>query len=74
MVKKKKAVISRAEWDWKADDNDILNSLEEALEPFGVFVQQSPACYGTDGFGFVFANEDISESEAEDWEEKEDDD
>lgn len=53
-----KTKVTRAGWDWKADNEDILDSLQKALEPFGINVFQSDSYRGSDGFGFVFSNSD----------------
>ena len=64
-----KTKITRAGWDWKSDSEDILDSLQKALEPFGITVFQSDSYQGSDSFGFVFSNsdelsdEDISNAE-----------
>lgn len=71
---KKKIVISKAAWAWKADSEDIFYSLERALEPFGIYVQQSISCRGPDSFGFILSNQEISEDEAYDWEQDDEDD
>lgn len=70
---KRKIVISRATWDWKENDDEILRSLERALEPFGIYVQESFACHGSDAFGFIFSDQELSDEEVEEWERKEDD-
>jgi hypothetical protein len=59
-----KTKITRAGWDWKADNDDIFNSLTKALEHLGITVFQSESYSGSDGFGFVFSNSDeLSEEE-----------
>jgi hypothetical protein len=70
-----KTKVTRASWDWKGDNDDILDSLTKALEPFGVVVFQSESLRGSDAFGFVFSNNDeIGEDEIAEAEEFFDDD
>lgn len=48
-------------WDWKSRPSH--EDLTRALTPFGIRVYADPSCEGTDSFGYVFADRDLTPEE-----------
>jgi hypothetical protein len=49
---------SRISWDWKAGPD--FDELNEALEPFGLRAYEDPSTEGSDSFGFIISNENLT--------------
>lgn len=50
-------------WDWKeSPDLDKLAKLKD----LGVFVYEDPALEGSDSFGFIFSNKELTKKEVKD--------
>ena len=50
-------------WDWKHCPD--LEELQEALESLGVFVYEDPVMDGSDQYGYIFSNENLTKEELE---------
>ena len=48
-------------WDWKSRPS--FEELEEALEEFGIFVYIDPMSEGSDHYGYIFSDEELTDSE-----------
>lgn len=48
-------------WDWKSGPSH--DELKRALGPLGVRVYKNPSCEGSDGFGYIFADRDLTRQE-----------
>jgi len=48
-------------WDWK--EAPSVEQFQRALEPFGVYVYEDPTSIGSDGYGFIFSDEELSDEE-----------
>ena len=50
-------------WDWRSSPD--FEELQEALEPLGVFVFEDPGTEGSDQYGYIFSNENLTKEELE---------
>jgi len=48
--------------DWK-DMNGLIEGFTEALENFGLFIYDDPECEGSDMYGFVVSNEQLTDKQ-----------
>lgn len=48
-------------WDWKSCP--VLEELRETLAPFGIRVYEDPMVEGSDYYGFIFSDRDLSPKE-----------
>jgi hypothetical protein len=44
-----------------------LEELQEALDPFGISVEEDPSCAGQDSSGFIFSNRPLTNNEIEEY-------
>lgn len=50
-------------WDWKSSPS--FEELKRALEPLGVHVYVDPTTEGSDSYGYIFADGDLTAEEVE---------
>lgn len=48
--------------DWKETDN-LITSLIETMRYFGLYVYDDPKLVGTDSFGYIISNIELTEDE-----------
>ena len=56
-----KILNSFISWDWKSSPS--VDELQRALKPFGINVYKDPQHEGSDSFGYIFSNQNISYDE-----------
>lgn len=61
MAKDKRIVVHFAA-DYK-DTEEIIDGFKEALERFGIKVYDDPNCEGTDTYGFLLSNEELTDDQ-----------
>jgi len=49
--------------DWKRGPE--LSDLQSALKPFGIFVYEDPSSEGSDWFGYILSNQEMTRPECE---------
>ena len=57
-------------WDWKSGPTP--EELERALKAFGIRVYEDPMSAGTDSYGFIFSNEELTDEDLAELEERDD--
>lgn len=55
------AETTKLSWDWKSSPSEA--ELRTVLKPFGVRVYRDPACEGSDAYGYIFADRDLTPEE-----------
>ena len=51
------------QFDWKADPDEIIESLEHALATFGLVVTWHPGFDNSDQYGYIISGEDLDEEQ-----------
>ena len=45
------------------DAEEVIEGFKDALEKFGIKVYDDPTCDGTDSYGFLLSNEELTKDE-----------
>jgi len=58
----KELIVAHFAADYK-DTEELIDGFKEALTRFGIKVYDDPNCEGTDTYGFLLSNEELTEDE-----------
>ena len=58
----KERIVAHFAADYK-DTEELIDGFKEALARFGIKVYDDPNCEGTDTYGFLLSNEELTDEE-----------